>query len=62
MPASGTESRTEPGAVHPKLLELLEKDELDWENLRHREMYLKAWVAGRIPRFYQKEAAHDRSG
>jgi len=41
------------------LLELLEQDRLDWDDARHREMYLKAWVTGRVPRFYQKENAHE---
>ena len=55
-----TEILAEPaGAVSPKLRELLEKDNLDWDNQHHREMFLKAWVAGRIPRFYQKDDAHE---
>jgi hypothetical protein len=37
--------------VHPRLLELLETDTLDWDYLPHREMYLRAWVKGNIPRF-----------
>jgi len=55
-----TETPAEPrGVIHPVLLELLEQDRLDWDDSRHREMYLKAWVTGRVPRFYQKENAHE---
>jgi hypothetical protein len=53
-----TEPRKTPaGAVHPRLRELLENDELDWDDERHREMYLKAWIAGSVPRFYEKADA-----
>ena len=47
----GTARRVRPGdhpAVNPKLLELLERDELDWDNPVHREAYLKAWVNGEV--------------
>ncbi len=39
--------------VNPKLLDLLERDELDWDDERHREAYLKAWVKdpGALPRY-----------
>jgi hypothetical protein len=30
--------------VNSKLRELLEKDELNWDDPRHREVYLKYWV------------------
>ena len=53
-----TESRTgsaNPTSVHPVLLELLEKDELDWDDHQQREMYLRAWVAGNVPRFSPPE-------
>jgi hypothetical protein len=33
-------------AVNPRLAELLESGELDFEDPRHREAYLKAWAAG----------------
>ena len=33
-------------AVNPRLAELLESGEIDFENPRHREAYLKAWAAG----------------
>ena len=33
------------GFLNPKLRELLEKNELDWDNPRHREMYLKYWLS-----------------
>lgn len=29
---------------HPKLRKLLEEDELDWDDPRHREAFLKAWL------------------
>lgn len=31
--------------MNPKLRDLLEKDELDWDDPRHREMYLKYWLS-----------------
>jgi hypothetical protein len=34
--------------VSPRLLELLERDELDWNNEKHREAYLRAWVNGEV--------------
>lgn len=36
-------------SVNQRLLDLLERDELDWDNPRHREAYLKAWVNGSVP-------------
>ena len=30
--------------MNQRLLELLERGELDWDDLRHREMYLRTWV------------------
>ena len=30
--------------VNPKLQQLLDTDELDWDNSAHREAYLKAWL------------------
>ena len=30
--------------VNPGLLELLESGQFDWDNPRHREAYLKAWI------------------
>jgi hypothetical protein len=38
------------GTAPARLLEMLEKDELDWDNEQHRIAYLKAWVAGQLPR------------
>ena len=46
-----TVSRTDTGSTppaHPRLLELLERNELDWDNPRHREMYLRAWLNGSV--------------
>ena len=56
-----TESRTDSASTTcpPGLLELLEKDELDWDNLRHREAYLRAWLTGSVPRFTPGESAHE---
>jgi hypothetical protein len=48
-----TASRTASGSTsppHPKLLELLGSGEFDWDNPGHREAYLRAWAAGRLPR------------
>jgi len=43
-----TVSQTSTGStfspVNPRLLELLQSGEFDWDNLRHREAYLRAWV------------------
>jgi hypothetical protein len=47
-----TVSRTGSGSTQPaspRLLELIETGELDWDNLRHREAYLRAWVKGSLP-------------
>ena len=30
--------------INPKLQQLLDADELDWDNSAHREAYLKAWL------------------
>ena len=30
--------------VNPKLQHLLDTDELDWDDPRHREIYLREWV------------------
>ena len=30
--------------INPKLQSLLDRDELDWDDSRHREMYLREWV------------------
>jgi hypothetical protein len=43
-------------AVHPRLLELIERGELDWDNEKHREAYLRAWVNGTAPPPPMKEA------
>jgi hypothetical protein len=40
------------------LLALLERGELDWDNEKHREAYLRAWVKGELPA--RKEPADDR--
>ena len=51
--ASRTASASTP-SVHPKLLGLLERGELDWDNPRHREAYLRAWV--NAPRKQEEES------
>ena len=48
-----TASRTVTGNTSfppPRLLELLESGEFDWDNLKHREAYLRAWVNGGLPK------------
>lgn len=30
--------------VNPRLQRLLDTDELDWDDPRHREIYLREWV------------------
>jgi hypothetical protein len=30
--------------LNPRLAALLEKDELDWDDPRHREAYLRFWL------------------
>lgn len=32
--------------VNQRLLDLLDSADFDWDNERHREAYLKAWVQG----------------
>ena len=32
--------------MNPRLAALLESGELDWDNLKHREAYLRAFTAG----------------
>ena len=43
-----TESPASSGntALNPRLAALLESGELDWDNPRHREAYLRAWIKG----------------
>ena len=46
-----TVSRTGGGntpPANPRLLELLETNQLDWADPRHREMYLRAWLCGSV--------------
>ena len=55
--ADGEEMDGHPGpvrsghdpAVNPKLLKLIESGEFDWDDPRHREAYLRAWVNGTAP-------------
>jgi hypothetical protein len=42
--------------VSRRLLDLLESGELDWDNPRHREAYLRAWVNGELPRKTEGDA------
>ena len=44
--ATRTASGSTPSVAHPKLAALLESGEFDWDNPRHREAYLRAWVNG----------------
>jgi hypothetical protein len=34
---------------NPALVALLESGEFDWDNDKHREAYLRAWVKGNAP-------------
>ena len=43
-------------SVNQRLLDLLERDGLDWDNPRHREAYLRAWVKGELK---EEEPADD---
>ena len=57
-----TGSRTDTGSTQPanrRLLELIERGELDWDNLRHREAYLRAWVKGELPARGEGKAPDD---
>ena len=53
-----TVSRTDSGSTscNPRLLDLIESGELDWDNPRHREAYLRAWVKGEVSRKAESEA------
>lgn len=47
-----TVSRTATGNTPPpppRLLELIESGQFEWDNPRHREAYLRAWVNGALP-------------
>ena len=59
-----TQTASRPGGgstrpVNPRLADLLERGELDWDNLRHREAYLRAWVKGEVPAARDEETAPD---
>lgn len=48
----GTSRTVRPGghpAVNGRLAALVESGDLDWDDLRHREAYLRAWVTGTEP-------------
>lgn len=61
---TGTAFRTASGntgqAASPALLSLLDSGELDWDNPRHREAYLRAWANGELPARESEESADDR--
>ena len=44
-----TASGNTPSPPPQKLQELLEAGRLDWDDPRHREAYLRAWVNGSLP-------------
>jgi hypothetical protein len=46
--------------VSPRLLDLLESGELDWDNPKHREAYLRAWVNGELPEKAEEKPPDDR--
>jgi len=35
--------------VNPKLAALIDSGQFDWDNDKHREAYLRAWVNGTAP-------------
>ena len=39
-----TTGASTPSVVHPGLAALLESGEFDWDDPRHREAYLRAWL------------------
>jgi hypothetical protein len=43
----------------PRLLGLLERNELDWDDEKHREAYLRAWVNGAVKPYPVAPAAED---
>jgi hypothetical protein len=43
-----------------RLLELLGSGDLDWDNPKHREAYLRAWVNGDLPEKAEEEPPDDR--
>lgn len=47
-PAGQVRAGNPEGAVtvHPELARLLESGEFDWDDLRQREAYLRAWLGG----------------
>ncbi len=50
----GTARRVRPGGypavtVSPRLAELIGSGQFDWDNEKHREAYLRAWVNGVAP-------------
>jgi hypothetical protein len=49
--------------MNQKLHQLIAMGELDWDDERHREAYLKAWVKGELPaRGVRGEEDKRRSG
>ena len=36
--------------MNPRLAALLDSGQFDWENDKHREAYLRAWVNGAAPK------------
>jgi hypothetical protein len=42
-------SGSSPSPPPQRLLDLIERDEFDWDDPRHREAYLRAWVNGIAP-------------
>jgi len=52
------ENRASEGITsNPRLKQLLEDDDLDWDNPHHREMYLKEWV--KAPRETEEKPADE---
>lgn len=43
------------GWVNPGLLELLETGKLDWDDMRHRAMFLQTWITGALRPYLKGE-------
>jgi hypothetical protein len=56
-----TATQRDSGSTAPApLLALIDSGQLDWDNPRHREAYLRAWVKGGLPARKAEGPAGDR--
>ncbi len=46
--------------VNPRLASLLETDEFDWDDEKHREMLLRSWVKQGSQAFRQETQSQER--